>query len=84
MEYCRDCFHWAKEQGNSGIIKPIDPDTLEYMEMPFMVGRCDHPGITLFERNPDPAGVSLCDGSQYMAEMYTGEKFGCVNWTKED
>ena len=79
---CKDCRWWT-DADYSHICHPDDFDTGEEMEMPFQVCECKHPNITLFERNPDIRGISLCDGSNYHATMYTGEQFGCVNWEKK-
>lgn len=86
MAHCIDCKYWHKadKDCNDGITNPVDPDTYEPMEMPFQVLPCNHPNITLFERNPDPRGVSLVDGSDYYAQMYTGPMFGCVNFVPHE
>jgi hypothetical protein len=80
---CKDCKHWEDGDEYDLIMHPLDPDTYNFMEMPFKVFECKNPNITLFERNPNSNGVSLCDGSDYKAKMYTGEDFGCINAEKK-
>ena len=80
MKTCKDCAFWRIDDRTDRITNPIDEDTYEEKEMPFEVRKCLNDDITLFERNPSPRGVSLCDGSQYYAAMYTGPDFGCVNF----
>jgi hypothetical protein len=81
---CKECQFWGydpdKYNGDDDITDPIDEDTFEPKAMPFKVRLCNSPNIVLFERNPNSNGVSLCDGSNYRAKMYTGEDFGCVNF----
>jgi len=81
MITCKECRYWAEssDDDDDRIMHPEDPDTYEPMALPFSVKKCTSENITLFERNPDSAGVSLCDGSDYRAQMYTGPDFGCVN-----
>ena len=85
---CKDCKFWYDSRGEwcfgHMIINPIDPDTDDPMEMPFEVRECKSPKITLFERNPDPSGVSLTDASEYFARMCTGPDFGCVNFERKN
>jgi hypothetical protein len=77
---CKECKYWVDDKTDyDKIMHPEDYDTGEEMKMPFEVRKCKHPNITLFERNPDPKGVSLCDGSDYRAVMYAGPEYGCVN-----
>jgi hypothetical protein len=89
MNRCRNCKYWQIPEGCNGyvsdsIYNPIDPDTFESMKMPFEVRECKSGNITLFERNPNPKGVSLQDGSDYFATMYTGPLYGCVNFKKKE
>ena len=77
---CKDCEYWVDDDDTDLIMHPIDPHTRNKIRMLFDVRKCNHPSIMLFERNPNPAGVSLCDGEDYRAEMYTGPMFGCVNF----
>ena len=79
MIECKSCRYWIDNKEWDAIMHPMDYDTDEEMRMPFEVRKCTHPSITLFERNPDPRGVSLTDGSMYHAAMYTGPEYGCVN-----
>jgi len=81
MKTCKSCIYWVDPQDSyDEIIHPWDHDTeSQKMDMPFEVKKCTSDNITLFERNPDSKGVSLCDGSNYRATMYTGQDYGCVN-----
>lgn len=83
METCKTCIFWVDDEpgpySRNTIMHPEDEDTYEEKVMPFEVRKCKAPSITLFERNPDPKGVSLMDGSCFSATMYTGPEFGCVN-----
>ena len=83
-ETCQTCEHWDR-RGNGNhedIVRPYDPDTYEEMDMPFKVGRCTSPKLLRFERPLEPSGASVCDGSEYMANLFTGEDFGCINYLK--
>jgi hypothetical protein len=83
MILCKDCIYWIDDKPDyDRIMHPEDMDTGEYMKMPFEIKKCKCSNITLFERNPNDNGVSLCDGSDYRAVMYTGPNFGCVNGIK--
>jgi hypothetical protein len=77
---CKTCEHWCRTSDDrwDGIANPYDPDTMDYAVMPFEVRQCTSPNIVYFERNPNSNGISLKDGSDYRAVMYTGEDFGCV------
>ena len=81
MKTCKTCIYWVDTDDDfDSIMHPWDYDTdSKKMDMPFEVRECTSRNITLFERNPDPQGVSLCDGSDYRANMYTGPDYGCVN-----
>lgn len=80
MKHCETCKYWKKVPLDDfdQIANPTDEDTCEPKEMPFEVRECSSPNITLFERNPNADGISLTDGSDYRAVMYTGPSFGCV------
>ena len=84
MCLCKSCIYWQDNDNMNSIMHPYDDDTYEEMVMPFIVKRCCCPNITLFERNPNSNGVSLCDGSHYHAAMYTGCEYGCVNGVKNE
>lgn len=84
MSKCKNC-KWWKKPGNSkeynrgnNIIKPVDPDTCEPMEMPFEVRYCSSPGILFCERPVKSNGATVVDGSGYMADFITAPNFGCV------
>ncbi len=85
MIFCKDCLFWIDDESDTNyIMHPFDEDTFKEKKMPFLVKRCNCSNITLFERNPNIDGVSLCDGSNYRAAMYTGENFGCVNGKEKE
>jgi hypothetical protein len=80
MSFCSTCRYWklADKEDYDEIRRPPDPDTYEDMEMPFEVGECRHPKLLFCERPLEPNGFAICDGSNYMANLYTAESFGCV------
>lgn len=81
MKTCKDCAFWENYNDYHGQIEePIDPDTYRPMDIGFDVKACKSDNITIFERNPNRDGVSLTDGSQYYARMFTGPDYGCVNF----
>lgn len=83
MNLCKTCKFWVVPDGNSwrakDICQPTDPDTYEPMQTEFEVRECSSLKIFRFERPVINDGVSLIDGSDYMADMMTAENFGCVN-----
>ena len=84
---CKTCKYWyvtEEYKKYDQILEPYDSDTYEPMVMPFEVRLCNSPKIAFFERNPDPKGISLCDGSNYMIKLCTGPDFGCVNYEEKD
>jgi hypothetical protein len=81
MSRCKHCIHWRIEPHNKDYrIEPIDPDTQAVMVMPFEVRACHSPKLLEFERPIEDSGASVMDGSDYCAELYTAENFGCVNF----
>jgi hypothetical protein len=76
---CKECKFWEEVKDEYDPIASPEDEDGGLKKMPFEVRICKSPNITLFERNPNPNGVSLCDGSDYMATMYTGPEFGCIN-----
>ena len=89
MNKCCTCKHWIEpdERGEYAafrICHPYDQDEFDPMEIDFSVRICKSPKNTIFERSPFSDGVSLIDGSQYYAEMMTGEDYGCVNHEREE
>lgn len=78
QRFCKTCKHWRAPDTDerwrvAQLTRPIDPDTMEPMGVPFEVRECAHPAKTFFER-----GFGLLDGSEYMAALVTAEYFGCV------
>lgn len=83
MNFCKTCKFWVVPDERSWrareICQPLDPDTYEPMRTEFEVRECASDKIVRFERPVINNGVSLIDGSDYMAKMMTAENFGCVN-----
>ena len=78
---CADCAHWKLDiDRHDTICRPVDFDTWLPMEMPFEVRECVNPRLIKFERPLDPDGVSVSDGSDYMARLCTGQEFGCLHF----
>ncbi len=81
---CSTCKHWTDPgvlgDGNywDEILHPTDEDTYEPKEMPFEVRECRHPAKTFCERPVERDGFGVCDGSTYMARLFTGPDFCCV------
>ena len=82
---CKTCKHWHnKAPDRSGwfehqdIINPVDPDTMDEMDMPFEVRHCSNPKLLFCERPVEANGFAVADGSTYMANLMTAEGFGCV------
>jgi hypothetical protein len=79
---CQTCAHWRDEEDDY-LLHPLDPDTYERMVFSFDVRRCTHPELLFCERPLDPRGFAVADGSEYMANLYTAESFGCVRHETE-
>lgn len=82
MNRCKTCIHWkALSDGDSyktsDIVQPYADDGHK-MEMPFEVRPCKHPKLEFCERPVDNPGFAVADGSEYWAQFYTTEDFGCV------
>ena len=82
MTTCKTCKHWKipSDEYYNEIVTPHDSDTFEPMEMPFQVRFCTSPKITFYERPVESNGATVCDGSNYDADLITAEDFGCVLW----
>lgn len=52
------------------------------METLFAVRQCMNPKLLFCERPLTSDGFAVADGSEYMANLYTAEDFGCVKWEK--
>jgi hypothetical protein len=48
------------------------------MDTGFEVRICQHPRLLFCERPLEANGFAVADGSEYMANFYTAEDFGCV------
>lgn len=77
MNRCRTCKHW-RDAEYGDYAHPIDPDTYEEMEIDFGVRECANPKLMFCERPLERNGFAVADGSNYMANLYTAEDFGCV------
>ena len=85
---CSTCKHWVldKDDRYNSLISPEDPVTYEHEETEeaiaakwgHAVRRCRCPKITFYQR-PERDGATVCDGSEYMAELLTGQDFGCIH-----
>ncbi len=77
MNTCDTCKHW-KMRGwrNDTTDNPNDSQCWEDDDSPQMV--CAQPKLQKFVK-PLIDGASVCDGSYYMAMLYTGPKFGCIH-----
>jgi hypothetical protein len=84
---CATCKWWKLNEDSrySSVIFPYDPVTYEKEEdeeknaakWGHRVRRCKHPRVVFYQR-PDKDAAAVCDGSEYHAELLTGEDFGCV------
>lgn len=87
---CGKCKYWLldKDDEYNKIIFPYRPDRdyeqceteTEAAELfGHRVRRCRNPKLVFYQR-PEADGACLVDGSEYRAELITGESFGCVNY----
>lgn len=84
---CSTCKWWQLDEDSrySRVIFPFDPVTYEQEEdeeknaakWGHRVRQCKHPRVVFYQR-PDQDAAAVCDGSEYHAELLTGEDFGCV------
>ena len=87
---CKDCRWWSNEIGQydyDAIVFPEDPETMARIPqelLEFEVRRCVQPKLIVFQRPEHADGLSVCDGSQYKANLYTAPNFGCVNFAPQD
>jgi len=81
MKQCKYCGYWVGHNGfGESVTHPIDETTGKPMAITFEIRKCCSPSISLFERCPDSNGISLLDGENYYAGLFTGQDFGCVNF----
>lgn len=89
MNQCKTCKYWrlGKSDEYDRIIFPFKPGgsyeqckTEEEAAAMFghRVRRCQNPKLLFYQR-PEIDGACVVDGSEYRAELITGENFGCVN-----
>jgi len=85
---CKTCQYWIvpgnaihKEYRAKNLCTPIDMDTFEEMKMPHEVKMCRSPNLIWFER-PEIDQAAIIDGSEYYAELLTGEEFCCTNYAR--
>lgn len=88
--YCETCKHWVLDKMDeyNEMIFPYKPhqdyeqcETEEEAAQYFgnRVRRCRNPNLLFYQR-PTATQATVVDGSQYRAELLTGEKFGCINF----
>lgn len=89
MEYCKTCKHWVlgEDDKYNSIIFPYNPAD-DYMQCEteeeaaelfgHKVRRCRNPKLLFYQR-PEINGAAVMDGSEYKAELITGEEFSCIN-----
>jgi hypothetical protein len=86
---CRTCRWWQEDKDgwvHAEILRPYDPVTHEAMDdeaqikarYGHIVRVCKSPRL-LFDSRPDADGATVCDGSHYMANLLTGESYGCIH-----
>lgn len=68
---CKTCKHWHLGEENRY------NSEANAAKWGHRVRRCKHPRLLFYQR-PDKDAAAVCDGSQYQAELITGEEFGCV------
>lgn len=80
MNTCKTCKHWGYDENREwdNIVNPVDSDSGEPCEMPFVVKRCMNPSLHFCERPTEKDGFGVADASMYQAKFYTAEDFGCV------
>ena len=89
---CSACRWWQLDESDSyhDIVSPYDPVTYDQIDpteeggeakiaekFGHAVRRCRCPGITFYQR-PARDGATVCDGSEYKADLITGPDFGCT------
>lgn len=89
MEHCKTCKWWTpvNDIGGYGYADALgiyDPVTFDRYDDAtllrlhgFSVAQCTSPHVRFYER-PARDGVALFDGSQYFAQIITGEDYGCI------
>jgi hypothetical protein len=84
MKTCKNCKHWGPSEDWDSYAHPKDPDTYgEMANMPFKVDQCRNPQLLFCERPVEENQAAVCDGSSYMAKLYTGPKFGCTDFQEQ-
>lgn len=91
---CKNCKHWLlpsedESWGNDDVAFSVWSDEDRWhvrmteekqRELHGHATRyCKSPKLLFYER-PENGGATVCDGSQYMANLITSENFGCVNF----
>lgn len=87
MDHCETCRHWliTEDDRYSTVLFPHHPGSFRPMKTEaevvavfgHLVRRCRHPKVLFYQR-PDRDGAAVFDGSEYAADLLTGERFGCV------
>jgi len=91
--HCSTCRWWVLDKNDryDTLISPADPVTHEQEDTEdaiaakwgHAVRRCRCPKISFYQR-PDRDGATVCDGSEYMADLLTGPDFGCIHHDAND
>jgi hypothetical protein len=92
MNICKNCKYWILKERDeySVIIFPFNPITNEHCKTEeeaatlfgCRVRRCKNPKL-LFYHRPERIGATVVDGSEYHAELITGEEFGCIGFEEK-
>ncbi len=82
---CKNCKHWKPDKEHdyryAHLLYVLNPET--YKKEIELARFCENPKV-LFYETPPKDGVSVVDGSEYLAKMITGEEYGCVNFEKNN
>ena len=86
QQRCATCKHWQEPNEKYDLILyPFHPGTCERTKTEeeaanvfgHRVRYCRNPKVEFYQR-PKIDGAAVVDGSEYRAELITGEEFGCV------
>ena len=77
---CKTCRWWVIDREHRIPFHLWPRDENYEAVMPSWETRvCTSPKLEFYAAPGTPSGAVVFDGSQYMAELATGEDFGCVN-----
>jgi hypothetical protein len=92
---CATCRHWQEHEDEQrswdlilypyhpGTHRPTQTESEAAKVFGYRVRYCRHPKIEFWQR-PQVDGACVVDGSEYRAELITGEQFGCVLHEQEE